>query len=85
MQAAALALGYLFVSLYGGVLGDLKSLLFGNLLGVSDGQVLALGAVALIAAVAMAAIGRPLLFEHPSTPTWPVRAACRCARCPGGS
>ena len=62
VQAAALALGYLFVSLYGGVLGDLESLLFGNLLGVSDGQVLALGAVALIAAVAMAAIGRPLLF-----------------------
>ncbi len=62
VQAAALALGFLFVSLYGGVLGDLESLLFGNLLGISDGQVLALAAVALIAAAAMAAIGRPLLF-----------------------
>ena len=36
MQALALAVGFLFVSLYGGVLGDLESLLFGNLLGVSD-------------------------------------------------
>ncbi len=62
VQAAALALGFLFVSLYGGVLGDLESLLFGNLLGISDGQVLALAGVAVIAAVAMAAIGRPLLF-----------------------
>ena len=34
VQALALALGFLFVSLYGGVLGDLESLLFGNLLGV---------------------------------------------------
>ena len=40
VQALALALGFLFVSLYGGVLGDLESLLFGDLLGVSDGQVL---------------------------------------------
>ncbi len=31
--------GFLFVSLYGGVLGDLESLLFGDLLGISDGQV----------------------------------------------
>src|SRR5665647_3745997 len=41
-QASALAVGFLFVSLYGGVLGDLESLLFGNLLGISDGQVLVL-------------------------------------------
>ena len=40
------AAGFLFVSLYGGVLGDLENLLFGNLLGVSDGQVLVLLAVA---------------------------------------
>src|SRR2546421_10911335 len=50
VQAAALAAGFLFVSLYGGVLGDLESLLFGNVLGVSDGQVLAL---ALVAAAAL--------------------------------
>src|SRR3979411_859650 len=47
VQATALALGFLFVSLYGGVLGDLESLLFGNILAISDGQLLALGGVAL--------------------------------------
>jgi zinc/manganese transport system permease protein len=62
VQALALALGFLFVSLYGGVLGDLDSLLFGDLLGVSDGQVLLLVAVAAGVLVALAALGRPLLF-----------------------
>ena len=52
VQALALALGFLFVSLYGGVLGDLESLLFGNLLGVSDGQVLLLALVALVVTLA---------------------------------
>lgn len=61
-QAVALAAGFLFVSLYGGVLGDLESLLFGNLLGVSDGQVILLACVAATTLVLMAAIGRPLLF-----------------------
>jgi zinc/manganese transport system permease protein len=62
VQALALALGFLFVSLYGGVLGDLESLLFGNLLGISDGQVLELAVVAALVLVALAAIARPLLF-----------------------
>jgi zinc/manganese transport system permease protein len=62
VQALALALGFLFVSLYGGVLGDLESLLFGDLLGVSDGEVLLLVAVAAVALLALAALGRPLLF-----------------------
>lgn len=62
VQALALALGFLFVSLYGGVLGDLESLLFGDLLGVSDGQVLLLLVVAAAALAAMAALARPLLF-----------------------
>ena len=62
VQAFALALGFLFVSLYGGVLGDLEGLLFGNLLGVSDGQVAELAAVALAVALALLAAGRPLLF-----------------------
>jgi zinc/manganese transport system permease protein len=58
VQATALAVGFLFVSLYGGILGNLESLLFGNVLGASDGQVLvALAALALIAGLA-----RPLLF-----------------------
>ncbi len=62
VQALALALGFLFVSLYGGVLDDLESLLFGDLLGVSDGQVLVLTIVAVIALAALAALARPLLF-----------------------
>lgn len=62
VQAAALALGFLFVSLYGGVLGDLESLLFGTVVGISDGQVLTLAAVAAGALIALAALGRPLLF-----------------------
>jgi zinc/manganese transport system permease protein len=62
VQALALALGFLFVNLYGGVLGDLESLLFGDLLGVSDGQVLVLLVVALVALAILVALARPLLF-----------------------
>jgi zinc/manganese transport system permease protein len=61
-QAVALAAGFLFVSLYGGVLGDLESLLFGNLLGISDGQVLVLGGVALASLALLISFARPLLF-----------------------
>jgi zinc/manganese transport system permease protein len=63
VQALALAAGFLFVSLYGGVLGDLESLLFGNLLGVSDDQVLVLLAVAVFTLAALCALARPLLFS----------------------
>jgi zinc/manganese transport system permease protein len=62
VQAAALALGFLFVSLYGGVLGDLESLLFGNVLAISDGQVLVLAAVAIAVLLTLAVLARPLLF-----------------------
>jgi zinc/manganese transport system permease protein len=62
VQALALALGFLFVSLYGGVLGDLEGLLFGNLLGVSDGQVLELLLLVVALLAVLVAIARPLLF-----------------------
>ena len=62
VQALALAIGFLFVSLYGGVLGDLESLLFGNPLGVSDGELLGLAGVAAGAVAALCALARPLLF-----------------------
>jgi len=62
VQAGALGLGFLFVSLYGGVLGDLDNLLFGTFLGVSDGQLLVLLGVAAASVAALAALGRPLLF-----------------------
>jgi zinc/manganese transport system permease protein len=62
VQVLALAAGYLFLSLYGGVLGDLENLLFGTVVGISDGQVLVLAAVAVGTLAALAALGRPLLF-----------------------
>jgi zinc/manganese transport system permease protein len=68
VQAFALGLGFLFVSLYGGVLGDLESLLFGDVLGVSDAQVLVLIAVACALVAALAAVGRPLLFSSVDPP-----------------
>jgi zinc/manganese transport system permease protein len=62
LQALALALGFLFVSLYHGVLNGLDSLLFGTFLGITSSQVIVLLAVAIAAIVLLAAIGRPLLF-----------------------
>jgi zinc/manganese transport system permease protein len=62
VQAFALACGVLFVSLYGGFLNSLTGLLFGTFLGISDQQVVTLGAVAMAALVVLAAIGRPLFF-----------------------
>ncbi len=62
LQAYALACGLLFVSLYKGFLGGLNGLLFGNFLGITDGQVVTLLVLAVIALAVMAVIGRPLLF-----------------------
>ncbi len=62
VQALALACGYLFLSLYGGVLGDLENLLFGTVVGISDSQVLVLAGVAVATLLALLALGRPLLF-----------------------
>jgi zinc/manganese transport system permease protein len=62
LQALALALGFLFVSLYHGVLNGLDSLLFGTFLGITSRQVTVLLAVA-VATVALVAIAaRPLFF-----------------------
>ena len=60
--AVALALGFLFLSLYGGILEDLETLLFGSVVGVSSGQVDTLLIVCAAAAGALAVIGRPLLY-----------------------
>lgn len=62
VQALALASGFLFVSLYHGLLTGTDALLFGNVLGIADAQVLALGSVTLGTLVGLAAIARPLLF-----------------------
>jgi zinc/manganese transport system permease protein len=62
LQALALALGFLFVNLYHGVLNGLDSLLFGTFLGITSRQVgvLFVIAVATVALVLVAA--RPLFF-----------------------
>src|SRR5437879_1191271 len=62
VQAFGLACGFLFLSLYQGVLANYENLLFGSFLGITGGQVLALAAVAAAALAAVAIAGRPLLF-----------------------
>jgi zinc/manganese transport system permease protein len=62
VQAFGLALGYLFMSLYGGLLGGYESLLFGTFLGITDQQVAMLIGVTVCALVVVAALGRPLYF-----------------------
>jgi zinc/manganese transport system permease protein len=62
VQAFALATGFLFVSLYRGFLNGINALLFGSFLGITEGQVLVLLLVAVVALVALAGVGRPLLF-----------------------
>lgn len=62
VQVAGLALGFLFLSLYGGVLEELETLLFGTFLGIDRAQVLTLLVLALVALAALALAGRPLLL-----------------------
>ena len=62
VQAFALASGFLFVSLFGGFLDETQSLLFGTFLGVSDAQVVTLGAVASAVLASLWVGGRRLLF-----------------------
>jgi zinc/manganese transport system permease protein len=62
VQAFALACGFLFVTLYQGLLEGVNSLLFGSFLGITDTQVRTLFWVALAAVAVLAVIARPLLF-----------------------
>jgi zinc/manganese transport system permease protein len=62
VQAFALASGALFVSLYGGFLDSLTGLLFGTFLGISNGQVLTLGIVAVGVLAVLGVLARPLFF-----------------------
>ncbi|WP_250283698.1 metal ABC transporter permease [Frankia sp. CiP1_Cm_nod2] len=62
VQAFALACGFLFVNLYKGFLGGVNALLFGSFLGITDGMVLTLTAVAVAILAVLALFGRPLLF-----------------------
>jgi len=60
--ALALALGFLFVNLYHGVLNGLDSLLFGTFLGITSSQVLVLLVVAVAGIAVVGIAARPLLF-----------------------
>ncbi|MGI8428168.1 MAG: metal ABC transporter permease [Solirubrobacteraceae bacterium] len=62
VQAFGFAAGFLFLSLYHGVLESLETLLFGSFLGITRGQVLTLLVIAAAALTFFGFAGRPLLF-----------------------
>jgi zinc/manganese transport system permease protein len=62
LQAFALALGLLFVSLFKGFLGGVNALLFGSFLGITNSQVVTLLVLAVAALGILTLIGRPLVF-----------------------
>jgi len=62
VQVTALACGFLFVSRHGGNLNGINALLFGTFIGVTDDDVVRLLVVAVVVVVALAVVGRPLLF-----------------------
>ncbi len=62
VQVAGFALGFLFLSLYHGVLESLDTVLFGSFLGITRYQVLALLGVSAATLLFFAAAGRPLLY-----------------------
>ena len=62
LQALALALGFLFVTLSHRVLNGLDSLLFGTFLGITSSQVLVLLVVAAVTVAVIAVAARPLFF-----------------------
>ena len=63
VQAFALAAGFLFVSLYGGLLNGLTAVLFGSVLGITDVQVVTLAVVAVVVVAMLAVVRKPLLFS----------------------
>jgi zinc/manganese transport system permease protein len=62
VQAFGLACGFLFLSLYHGVLSSYENILFGSYLGITGGQVVTLAVIAAAALGLFAIAGRPLLF-----------------------
>jgi zinc/manganese transport system permease protein len=68
VQALGLAAGFVFLSLYQGVLAGYENLLFGDFLGITRGQVLTLAIVAVLVLSFLAVAGRPLLFASVDEP-----------------
>jgi zinc/manganese transport system permease protein len=67
VQAFVLASGYLFATLYNGLLSGLNNQLFGFTFGITDDQVVTLAAVAVIVLAVLAVIGRRLFFASIDT------------------
>jgi len=62
VTTASFAVGVALVSRYRGFTRSFDAALFGNVLGVEDGDLLAIGVVAVLTAVAVAVVYRQLLF-----------------------
>jgi zinc/manganese transport system permease protein len=60
--AAGLGLGVFLLGYYHGYASEALNILFGNIFGVSSGQILLLAVIALAVAVIMGVLWRPLLF-----------------------
>ena len=61
--AAGLGLGVYLLSFYHGFASEALNILFGNIFGVSTGQIILLACIALGVAVVMGVLWRPLLFS----------------------
>jgi zinc/manganese transport system permease protein len=68
VQAFGLACGFLFLSLYQGVLAGYENVLFGDFLGITRGQVLALAIICVLTLGFFVVTGRPLLFASVDAP-----------------
>ncbi len=68
VQALGLACGFVFLSLYQGVLAGYENLLFGDFLGITRVQVLTLAIVCAVVLAFLAVVGRPLLFASVDEP-----------------
>lgn len=60
--AAGLGLGVFLLGYYQGYASEALNILFGNIFGISSGQILVLALIAVVIALSLAATWRPLLF-----------------------
>ena len=60
--AAGLGLGVFLLGYYHGYASEALNILFGNIFGISSSQILLLGVIAVLVAIALTVIRRPLLF-----------------------
>src|SRR3984957_10716979 len=60
--AAGLGLGVFLLGYYHGYASEALNILFGNIFGISSGQIFLLGVIAVLVAIVLTVIRRPLLF-----------------------